>query len=117
MLRCVIVVSMLVFGATASEVADYFAMGIGTKTCGEFAKDYAASPTRSEDIYFAWAQGFMTGLNLGKSDPTYSNMGAKTVESQEYAIRQYCDQHPLADFMSAIVDLYKTLPVQNSNPK
>ena len=43
--------------------AQYFIMGAGAQTCGQFAHDYAADPQR-ENLYFEWAQGLMSGLNL-----------------------------------------------------
>ena len=38
--------------------------GLGMHSCSEFARSYAANPSVTEDLYFTWAQGFMSGLNL-----------------------------------------------------
>jgi hypothetical protein len=37
--------------------------GVGMETCGNFPKLYQQSPQTTENIYFAWAQGFLTGFN------------------------------------------------------
>jgi len=39
-------------------------MGPGATTCAQFGKDYQRDPS-IETVYFAWAQGFMSGLNMG----------------------------------------------------
>jgi len=90
--------------------------GVGMHSCAEFAKSYMANPTAAEDIYFTWAQGFMSGLNLSDaaSGRAYKAINGGDMATQKAYIRSYCDVHPLAQYVGAIVQLYTTLP--NAKP-
>jgi hypothetical protein len=86
--------------------------GLGMKSCAQFAGDYKAEPTVAEDLYFAWAEGFMSGLNLSA---TANNLRARhladiDMESAKLQIRSYCDGHPLAQYVSAVLTIYTGLP-------
>jgi hypothetical protein len=65
-----------------------------------------------------WAQGFMSGENLSQfaSDGQYRDLEAMTDEAQEASLRNYCDEHPMAEFYKAVMDLYSKLPVKKHNP-
>ena len=43
--------------------AGFAVVGPGVDTCQQFASHYKKKPTFSEDHYFSWAQGYMSGLN------------------------------------------------------
>jgi len=60
-LPLMVLISIVPSTSIAAEGQGY---GLGMDTCGEFAKSYAANPKVTEGIYFAWAAGFMTGLNM-----------------------------------------------------
>jgi hypothetical protein len=34
------------------------------KSCAEFANDYKAYPKLAENLYIAWAEGFLSGVNF-----------------------------------------------------
>ena len=56
--------ALFLFLATSSANAQPFeARGIGTMSCPEFLRQIEAEPTARENMYFAWAQGFMSGQN------------------------------------------------------
>jgi len=65
-----------------------------------------------ELLYFTWAQGFMTAVNFAKiqHNSSFKELNGWSTEEQERHIREYCDQHPLGDFMDAILDLLQFLP-------
>jgi hypothetical protein len=86
-------------------------MDMGGRTCGEFAADYQRYPERTEAVYLAWAQGFMSGINsiLHRRGPGYK-LEAKSVEEQQAHLRAYCDQHPLRQYLTAVSDLLFSLP-------
>jgi hypothetical protein len=97
--------------ASAAETLPSVSRGIGGKTCGEFAANYAKD-TGTEIIWFTWAQGFMSAtnyatLNFRKNIRDLSG----DIEIQQRQIRQYCDAHPLAEYGSAVLDLYLSLPL------
>jgi hypothetical protein len=88
----------------------YPARGAGTYTCAEFAQQYNESPEFIENLYFAWAQGFMTGQNFGAK--IKRDLGGD-VETQKGFLRAYCADNPPRSFVEAVIDLYakrKRLP-------
>lgn len=107
-----IVVAAVVFGAIAAR-ADSAITGAGTFSCGQFADDYRKNPKLVEDLYYAWAQGFMGGLNWAKLDnkEKLQDLGSKPEDEQQLWLRNYCDRHPLAHYFQAVYDLYLSLNV------
>jgi hypothetical protein len=86
--------------------------GLGLKSCAQFASEYKAQPTIAEGLYFAWAEGFLSGLNLaavGFNLPARS-LASVDVASAKVEIRSYCDAHPLAPYYGAVVTIYNKLP-------
>jgi hypothetical protein len=66
MKRVFISLGILIAGFLVSASAtEYGLMGVGTETCGQYAEVYRMSPEVAENAYFSWAQGFMSGLNMG----------------------------------------------------
>jgi hypothetical protein len=98
---------------TACPAENIVVSGVGTFSCGQLAKDYAAvSNMDIEGVWFMWAQGFMSGLNMkmGIDQHQYRNLGAMTIEEQKRFLRNFCDQHPLKDFQDAVFALWASLP-------
>jgi hypothetical protein len=91
--------------------------GIGTTSCAEFAKAYKIDPTYAETVYASWAQGLMSGANLltMRDQKQFRDLGAKPYEMQMMQIRNYCDSHPLATFVSAVLDTFSALPSRKSS--
>lgn len=93
--------------------------GIGSTSCGEFAKMYSTNPKETELFYFSWAQGFMSALNFSNSVSgdrvIYRQL--KTTKEQMAALRTYCNRHPLADYYEAVLDVYKGLPFETMKSK
>ena len=93
----------------AAAVEDAMA-GAGLTTCAVFASRYKENPEKVGIIYFTWAQGFMSGLNTGliasHSETPDLHPNDFDTEDQQGHIRHYCDQHPLADYFEATLDLY-----------
>lgn len=90
-------------------------LGAGAASCQQYAQSYARNPDLTDQIYFSWAQGFMTGWNvggLGQGQSSYfRNLAAIPIDQQHRKIREYCNQHPSADFDKAVMDLYMALPM------
>ena len=80
---------------------------------------YIVNPSATEDIYFTWAQGFMSGLNLDAvaNRRPYRFINGNDMLAQKIEICSYCDAHPLAQYVAAVVDLYNRLPPAPSNSK
>jgi hypothetical protein len=100
----------------SSANAGIAATGPGTQTCGEFAKSYQLSPRAAEDHYFAWAQGFMGGLNaaaIGRNDGTNRDLSSISFEQQQQHLRAYCNDHPLATYMKGVLELYMKFAISS----
>jgi hypothetical protein len=59
--------------------------------------------------FLSWAQGFITGINAGMED-AYFDLGAKESEEMLQFLRKYCNEHALALFRNAAMELAKSLP-------
>jgi hypothetical protein len=81
------------------------------RSCSEFAQDYRQNP-RSELMYFSWAQGFMTGLNVTQVSlkRPERDQNARPPSQQMAFIREFCDKRPLAVFADAVAELFSSLP-------
>ena len=87
-------------------------VGLGATTCSQFSREVNANPAVQRD-YLAWAQGFMSGILLGRPpgvdeglDLSPSTFGL--LKQLEF-LRGYCAQHPMEDFSDAGTALYKRL--------
>ncbi len=101
-------VMMLTFSWGAAHANDLAnVVGMGTHTCAQFAKDYQSDPEVMEMMYFTWAQGLMSGINLLDAMHNYPQIDTSTmsVEAQMAHIRLYCNEHPLAFYTTAVDDL------------
>ncbi|HUC63779.1 MAG TPA: hypothetical protein VMA53_00030 [Stellaceae bacterium] len=103
---------VLLFAVQARAATDYPLMGIGLGSCSLFASQYRQWGATIETSYFAWGQGFMSGLNMAgpHAGREARNLKAITTEEQEARLRAYCDQHPSEDYIDAVIDLYGSLP-------
>jgi len=101
--------AVLFLAAASNARAQVYATGPGMNTCGEFAQQYGANPL-IEGVYFAWAAGWLTGLNSsegrkrGKSRVMF-DLESKPIEYQMLVIREYCNSHPLAMYVQAVVSM------------
>jgi hypothetical protein len=98
----------------AANTAYAGAWGVGKTSCAEFAKLYRLNPDRTEEVFFNWAQGFISGLDLSSEA---FNKNARlavgsilAIEPTKLNIRAYCDKHPLMPYYMAVFDTYKNLP-------
>jgi opacity protein-like surface antigen len=102
-------------GARAADPGQGY--GLGMESCAQFAKAYADNPTVTEDLYFTWAQGFMSGLNLEAlaNNMSYRVLNGTEMAAQKVQIRSYCDRHPLAQYAMAITNIYNGFPSARPN--
>ena len=87
-------------------------VGLGATTCTEFMDDVKANSAIQRD-YLAWAQGFMSGILLGRppgvDEGLNLNPSSFGLGKQLEFLTQYCRQHPSDSFSGAVEDLYKSL--------
>jgi hypothetical protein len=41
-------------------------MGAGSSTCADYTQEYRRDPDTANNLYFSWAQGFMSGQNVAR---------------------------------------------------
>jgi hypothetical protein len=110
-----LVVGMLI--QPTSSIAESFAWaGIGAISCGKIAQDYRQNPTQTENVMLTWAQGFMSGANASIEHGQYRDLAAMTLDAQKESLKTYCDDHPHAEFIKAVMDLYFKLPLKKYTP-
>lgn len=86
--------------------------GPGAIECAEFNKKYLAN-SGFEDALYAWAQGYMSALNAGVMAaklPPRELAGPMAV--QKRALRSYCSDNPIKNYMDGVIEFYKKLPLQ-----
>jgi len=106
-----LVLAMLI--QPTSSRADFAYAGMGATSCGKIADGYRQNPTAIEGAMMSWAQGFMSGLNVKElANGQYRDLQAMTIEAQEQNLRSYCDEHPLAQLVKGVIDLYLKLPMK-----
>lgn len=110
--------AMLSTGARAEEM---LVSGVGAATCAQFAKLYQGDPKNTGLIFLSWAQGFLSGWNIGQADSKVLtlDLSVESAADQETFVREFCDQHPLKNYVEAVTALaaelkYKT--ARNSTP-
>jgi len=126
-MRVLAVISFSVFWAGIASAQDAAApnkdtavvMGLGASSCAEFSQAYRDDPTTAMRLYFDWAQGFMSGVNVlhaANRRPTH-NLNGRPVSEQQDILRGLCDQKPQALFVDAVQELYFRLspPAPQSN--
>ena len=113
----VLTLSLLLWqAADAAEIGQ--SIGVGANLCAQFSEAYADNPTGTEDIYWHWATGMMSGLNF--ASVANSNVFRDLTGDQDIfrrAIRSYCKSHPLTTYAGAILDLYVSLPLKKITSK
>ncbi len=84
--------------------------GLGAQACASFASNFKKNPMM-EAFYFTWAQGYMSGLNMGllAIGNEMTDLGDFDIDRQQSFIRRFCDQHPLKNYTDAVDDLFTTM--------
>ena len=111
-LICGIALAVAILIQPTSSKADYSYAGMGAYPCSKIVQD----DPKIEQIMMTWAQGYMSGANMSLTNGQYRDLAAMTVEAQEESLRNYCDQHPTAELIKAVMDLYVKLPLKPYTP-
>jgi hypothetical protein len=97
--------------APSAQARDAAFAGPGASTCAEYADLARTSPTLADEIYISWAQGFLSAVNAEILSRFVLNLDSDhyPVSAQTAFLREYCDKHPLAVFVSAVHALWGEL--------
>jgi hypothetical protein len=83
--------------------------GVGIYPCAEFTK--ARETPDLEALFFTWAQGFLTGWNMGVSDDTGLSVELSKLsrDEQKQFIREYCEANPTKRYLQGVIALMAKL--------
>ena len=89
-------------------------VGAGSVTCGNFAEQYRANPSRTEEFFTSWLLGFLTGLNAMSSlhHLHERDFSPALVGRAQSFVRSYCNEHPLAMYIEAATQYAGSLPLR-----
>jgi hypothetical protein len=87
--------------------------GIGGMTCAEYAQAFRANPGGITDIMFAWAGGWISGVNAWSviSGAGYRDVTPLVENNFMTELNYYCDQNPLRQVWQAVGESYGKLPL------
>ena len=96
----------IAFAQTANIV------GLGAGTCADFNRDVQKNFQIQRD-YFAWAQGFMSGILLksppGKDEGITLNPAEFSLQKQIEFLRSFCAKNIDKDYSDGVIELYRVL--------
>ena len=99
-------------GAARAEGLTRNIVGLGATTCERFNADITADPSSRRD-YLAWAQGFMSGILLGRprgiDDGLELSPASFNLLAQLKFLDEYCATNASKNFGDGVEALYKRL--------
>jgi hypothetical protein len=117
MLRYLFAVLSLFVLVGTSTAEQTKVVGTGTGTCRQFSEDIGRDP-QQERIYFAWAQGLMSGVLLrapaGIDDGLDLLPPSFPVTEQIRFISDFCRANPDKEYLEAVRALYRRLKALGS---
>ncbi len=106
--------------AAAAEDETVGAIGAGTATCAKYAEGVKKWPDEATNLFTSWAQGFMSGVNVGfyvkNPEEKLPNIDAWSVKAQQQWINDYCDKHPLKLYAQAVADMLDAMRMEQGLP-
>jgi hypothetical protein len=110
-----ILLTVLIAGACGqlrAEPSKAGIVGLGATTCRQFNEDVRSNPSIRRD-YLAWAQGFMSGILLGRppgvDEGLDLNPATFDLADQLHFLEDHCDQNTSVNFADAVEALYNRL--------
>jgi len=102
----------------SQQIENFALVGAAAQSCAQFGELYKKSPADAEVIFFTWAQGMTSGLNMSlpsRNSPESGLVLSDNERQMEY-IRAYCFNSPLAFYGQAVLDLYDAMRREQGLP-
>jgi hypothetical protein len=96
-------------GVACAEEKHSDTLGFGFSSCAKYAELYRMRPDEIDNMYLAWAQGYISGVN-SQLTTTYYDLGPIDIDEMKRFLRQFCNDHPLADYKEGVKQLMRSLP-------
>jgi len=91
--------------------------GIGAASCRAFMKETESDP-QAERTYFAWAQGYMSGITMrappGVDEGIDLLHPSFPLQQQADFMRAFCTDNLQADYADGVLELYRELRRRSS---
>ena len=79
--------------------------GSGTMSCAEVTGALQQHP-EDENLFFSWAQGFMSGLNTDLLKHGETDLNGLSLDAQKQFVRSYCKENPRNAYFAAVFKLF-----------
>ena len=89
--------------------------GSGTMACAEVTGALQLHP-EDENLFFSWAQGFMSGLNTDLLKHGETDLNGLPLDAQKQFVRSYCKEHPRAAYFEAVFKLFDKMRYDQGLP-
>lgn len=93
--------------STQGQTVEGMWVGPGNTSCPNYVQEVRSKGSIMRNFYFSWAQGYLSGMN---SVVLYSakntNLGSHDLSVQMDFIDRYCEQHPSAFYVQAVLSLF-----------
>ena len=110
--RAALIAAAVVLATDAAFPQTANIVGLGAATCRVFNRDVQQNFHLQRD-YFAWAQGFMSGILVrappGKDERLQLNPPEFSLQKQVKFLREFCAKNPDKDYSDGVVELYRAL--------
>jgi len=113
-----IVAVLILIVPSVANAETFNGMGMGLRTCGQFAQDYRSNPQQAEADYTGWMGGYLTGRNMQRQAFGYptADLGGMTLEQKMGFMREWCQENPLAQYSLGVQYLFELLPTVAVRP-
>ena len=105
----VLTVALQASSATAQMVK---VVGIGASSCTQFIREIGSNSSAERD-YFAWAQGFMSGVLVqappGVGEGLDLDPASLALPAQAAFLREYCSRNQDHSYADAVIALYSLI--------
>lgn len=104
--------------ATMASAQTANIVGLGATRCRDFNGDVQQNFHIQRD-YFAWAQGFMSGILMkspaGEDEGLELNPPEFALQKQVEFLRGFCEKNPDKGFTDGVIELYRVLHGQHQS--
>src|SRR3984957_4768790 len=90
--------------------------GSGTMSCAEVTEAIQQHP-EDENLFFSWAQGFMSGLKQDLLKHGETDLNALPLDAQKQFVRSYCKEHPRIAYFEAVFKLFDKMRHDRGLPR
>jgi hypothetical protein len=109
-MRKAFVAAVVLLAGSSAQTQTAKVVGIGASSCARFSNEIAGRPTVERD-YFAWAQGFMSGLLMRATQGVDEKLDLAppwfSLIKQAAFLRDYCSKKPNQGFAEPHRDFWR----------